>query len=293
MEAPATPTGSGLEGELTDSADELARKSGPPRHHARPVPYAPRHLHEPPPDKEPQLGGESETISARGMPIEFTATESHLGQRWLSRAASVTSFVSAPAVIGIVGLLLFQSPSRPHLVGPSHVGEIPAQTATAMPGAAGMEWVDVKAGLDAEARPRAIAVPAATIGSVANAVPSRVDQRTAGPLRPELPEGQIKSAAVPLDPRPFALVNTDRLISRAESLIQQGDISGARLLLEPAVDAGSAQAAFLLAQTYDRGVLASRRVRGIAGDDAKARSLYTRAYQGGIVQARERIDAMR
>ena len=77
------------------------------------------------------------------------------------------------------------------------------------------------------------------------------------------------------------------------SLVRQGDISAARLLLEPAVDAGSAQAAFLLAQTYDRGVLASWRVRGIAGDDAKARLLYTRAYQGGIVQARERVDAMR
>ena len=92
---------------------------------------------------------------------------------------------------------------------------------------------------------------------------------------------------------PFGSVNTDRLVARAESLVRQGDISAARLLLEPAVDAGSARAAFLLAQTYDPGVLASRRVRGISGDDAKARSLYTRAYQGGILQARERVEAMR
>jgi len=92
---------------------------------------------------------------------------------------------------------------------------------------------------------------------------------------------------------PFGSVNTDRLEARAESLVRQGDISAARLLLEPVVDAGSGWAAFLLAQTYDRGVLASRRVRGISGDDAKARSLYTRAYQGGILQARERVEAMR
>jgi hypothetical protein len=92
---------------------------------------------------------------------------------------------------------------------------------------------------------------------------------------------------------PSGSVNTDRLVARAESLVRQGDISAARLLLETAVDAGSARAAFLLAQTYDRDVLASRRVRGISGDDPKARSLYTRAYQGGILQARERVEAMR
>ena len=94
-----------------------------------------------------------------------------------------------------------------------------------------------------------------------------------------------KPVTIPGPPRAAPspkLVNTERLVSRAQSLVRQGDISAARLLLEPAVDAGSAQAAFLLAQTYDRGVLASWRVRGIAGDDAKARLLYTRAYQGGL-----------
>ena len=97
--------------------------------------------------------------------------------------------------------------------------------------------------------------------------------------------GKQKPGTIPGAPRAAPspkLVNTERLVSRAELLVRQGDISAARLLLEPAVDAGSAQAAFLLAQTYDRGVLASWRVRGgIAGDELlKARLTDTLRISG-------------
>src|SRR5829696_4923498 len=66
-------------------------------------------------------------------------------RKWLSRAASVTSFVSAPAVIAVLGLVLLQPPSGPRLLGPTHAGETAAQAATAMPhrvggrGSAGVE----------------------------------------------------------------------------------------------------------------------------------------------------------
>ena len=433
-----TATGSDLEAELADTATELAPKIEQPHRRARPLPYAPRRLQHPARDEHREHGEEAATISARRIPgHEFAASESQVGQKWLSRAASVTSFVSAPAVIGVLGLLLLQSP-RPRLLGPTHAGQTVAQPATAMPHrVVGLDSADGAAVLDGGTTSNSdlkSAVPAVAIGSGATADYSRVDRRTGrflGPEReapimsvltdpreldhakraadvpataavsrsseasstakenesfPDLPpppsqavepsavfvaelakqkqehmktspgakalEGEVGSVtpgsaepaspstdlsareqktvtiagphpaapsptrsgpaaesspqpltretAVPMDVRqrgraqePFGSVNTERLVSRAESLVRQGDISGARLLLEPAVDAGSAQAAFLLAQTYDRAVLASRRVRGIAGDDAKARLLYARAYQSGIVQARERVDAMR
>jgi TPR repeat protein len=75
-------------------------------------------------------------------------------------------------------------------------------------------------------------------------------------------------------------------------LLQQADISGARPLLEHAVEHGSARAAFMLAETYDARVLQAWRARGISGDPTKARQLYERAQAGGIEDAKGRIEAL-
>ncbi|WP_156795511.1 hypothetical protein [Bradyrhizobium icense] len=88
-------------------------------------------------------------------------------------------------------------------------------------------------------------------------------------------------------PRPF--VDEQRLLARAIALLREANISGARPLLEHAAQRGSARAAFMLAETYDDRVLLSWRVRGIAGDIAKARELYELALSGGIEDAKERI----
>jgi hypothetical protein len=83
------------------------------------------------------------------------------------------------------------------------------------------------------------------------------------------------------------------ILSRVEALIRQGDIAGARLLLEHSIQRGSAQAAFALAETYDPHILSAWRTRGIRGDPIKARALYTRAYAGGITEASNRADALK
>jgi TPR repeat protein len=88
-------------------------------------------------------------------------------------------------------------------------------------------------------------------------------------------------------------VDEQRLLARANALLRQADISGARPLLEHALEHGSARAAFMLAETYDTRVLESWRARGISGDLAKARKLYERAQEGGIEDARKRIEALR
>ena len=133
----ATAPSSG-EAELADAATELARRSGPPRGRGRPLPYVPRRLQHPVRDKEPVIRAEAAT-----PPADFTAPSSHFGRKWLWRAASATSFGSAAAVIGILGLLLLQSPSHPHLLAPTHVGETAAQAATAAPRAVEADPVNV------------------------------------------------------------------------------------------------------------------------------------------------------
>ncbi|BAL11599.1 hypothetical protein [Bradyrhizobium japonicum] len=92
-------------------------------------------------------------------------------------------------------------------------------------------------------------------------------------------------------PRPLA--NEERLLARASALLRQSDINGARGLLEYVLGHGSAQAAFMLAETYDPRVLQTWDARGVAGDSAKARELYERAQVGGVRDAEARIKGLR
>ena len=87
-------------------------------------------------------------------------------------------------------------------------------------------------------------------------------------------------------------VDLPRLLAKAEELVRHRDISGARLVLERAVAAGSAEAAFLLAQTFDLRFLQSWKVRGIQPDPDKARELYGRAYDAGLIKAKNMAEAV-
>jgi hypothetical protein len=86
----------------------------------------------------------------------------------------------------------------------------------------------------------------------------------------------------------------DKLVTRADSLIKQGAIIDARLLLTHVAQQGHAMAAFRLAETYDQGILESWGVRGgVRGESVKARAFYTQALSGGVSQARERLDRLK
>ncbi|MGF6432265.1 hypothetical protein [Bradyrhizobium elkanii] len=84
-----------------------------------------------------------------------------------------------------------------------------------------------------------------------------------------------------------------RLLARASALLVQGDIGAARIVLEHAVGTGSAQASFMLAETYDPLILFTWKTYGTRGDVTKARELYAKALAGGIQQARDRFVALR
>jgi hypothetical protein len=116
-------------------------------------------------------------------------------------------------------------------------------------------------------------------------------RESAPELDPQVPMVSEGSASASAATR--SLVDEQRLLARANALLRQADISGARPLLEHAVDRGSARAAFMLAETYDARVLQSWRARGIPGDLTKARELYERAQAGGIEDAKERIKMLK
>ena len=84
-----------------------------------------------------------------------------------------------------------------------------------------------------------------------------------------------------------------RLMARGNALLAQGDIASARIVLERAVDLGSAKAAFALAETYDPTVLEAWRTFGTLGDVARAKQLYARARAGGVQEAQGRLNALR
>jgi len=130
-------------------------------------------------------------------------------------------------------------------------------------------------GLSSASRPEA---PSATREAASDVVP-KVAMGTE----------QSKSASAPHP----SLVDEQRLLARANALLAQADISGARPLLQHALERGSARAAFMLAETYDARILQSWRASGISGDRTKARELYERAQAGGIEDAKERIETLK
>jgi hypothetical protein len=108
---------------------------------------------------------------------------------------------------------------------------------------------------------------------IATPIPSPVPAASASPA---LPPDEIAS-----------------LLKRGRDLIASGDIASARLMLKHVAEGGSAEAAFVLAGTFDSAVLANLRAIGVQGDPAKARAWYERAAELGSLEARQRLQALR
>jgi len=114
------------------------------------------------------------------------------------------------------------------------------------------------------------------------------------------PDGPVVEPSPPLarprQSQPTSAISSAdeaRVIARSEFLIKQSDFAGARLLLEYAVEKGSARAAFLMAGTYDWRMLRSTQAYGVRPDAEKAQELYELAAAAGIERARERLEALK
>jgi hypothetical protein len=139
-----------------------------------------------------------------------------------------------------------------------------------------------------------------------NATVTRPDQ----PSRDEITmayQAAIKSQIVARDAAPAASPVTppaaptarrldpdelEALLKRARSLLATGDIASARLLLERAADAQAADAALMLARTYDPEVLGTSDARSVTPDSEEARTWYRKAAELGSQRAQQRLAQM-
>ena len=113
-------------------------------------------------------------------------------------------------------------------------------------------------------------------------------------LPPVAPPAAVPPAATPPAAAPQPARQADpqemaNLMQRAKSFLTSGDLMSARLLLERAAEMQVADAALLLAQTYDPDVLGTADVRNTTPEPAKARAWYQKAAQLGSADAQRRL----
>ena len=137
---------------------------------------------------------------------------------------------------------------------------------------------------------------------------SVIDRQTmrlewAAPAAPSAPSAPIEPAAMqqPAPPPPPASRTEARnltpdevasMLKRGETLLVEGDIASARLLLQRAAEAQDARAAFTLAASYDPIELKRLGVLGAVPDVTKARDWYERARKFGSREAPKRLELL-
>jgi TPR repeat protein len=83
------------------------------------------------------------------------------------------------------------------------------------------------------------------------------------------------------------------LLTRGDSLLGVRDVTSARLYYERAADAGDAQAALRLGETYDPAFLALARLNEVRGDPVVATRWYRRARELGNPEAEILLKSLR
>ncbi len=152
-----------------------------------------------------------------------------------------------------------------------------------------------------ETRKIPVAVRPAIVGPV-NLTPAAVSSATKAKSDAVMPEAgsaktafvkpgvAIQVAAEPVIPAPkpassqLAPQEVRLLFTRGDTLLSQGDVAGARLLLEYAANSGNKQAMVRLGNSYDPEHLAKLGVRGVQPDEARAVHWYDRAAKSAAPQ---------
>jgi hypothetical protein len=94
-------------------------------------------------------------------------------------------------------------------------------------------------------------------------------------------------------PRQIDAAEIELMVKSGLEFLGNGNIAGARMMFQPAAEAGDAVAAFALAETYDPSVLKKLGAKGgITSDVMLANTWYERARVLGSPLARERLEAL-
>ena len=148
-------------------------------------------------------------------------------------------------------------------------------------------------------KPAVAAVVIAAVASQAAAPAAEVPQSIAAVAAAPAPEraaGAGQSLAA-LEPRPAAKItpalkvgdHARDLFGEGLTMLAQGEIAPARLMLEQAAAAGEPRALLALGDSYDPAVLTRLGALGVTGDPGKAKDYYSKAVEGGVAEASQRL----
>ena len=220
-----------------------------------------------------------------------------LPQLALLTGAFVTAVILAaalrPSMIPFMGPRSLGSPAPPQttdISGQMGRDEAQEKLAEAMARFAGAGPAQREATAPAPepvAAPVVVAAPAPAPVPVIAAPPPPI-----AAVPPPVIETPAPVAAPALALPPLGEADMRRLNSKAAQAIRDGDILGARLILERTVEGGDANALLALAETYDPKALIRMNAKGVKGDAAHARKLYGQALARGVTEARGRLEAL-
>ena len=144
----------------------------------------------------------------------------------------------------------------------------------------------------ANAAPSREEISSAYQSALRSAVPAAVAPPATAPVTPSVTPPILAAPQPSPSPSPTRQMDSQELatlMKRAKDMLAAGDIPSARLFLERAAEAQDANAALMLARTYDPDVLGTSDVRNITPEPAKARAWYEKAAQFGSSEAQRRL----
>jgi hypothetical protein len=214
-------------------------------------------------------------------------------------AANASRFKSVTNAVATVQAALAPSSAPPierappppvmALPEPPAAGPAPAAKAAAQPAPAPVKATAVEIPSDRGAAPLpppaepAPVVEAAAVAPPVQAAPKQVATLTIQPP----PALQAVQAAPQLTAGELTT-----LMARGRRFVESGDFSSARPVYRRAAEAGYAEAAIALGETYDPRTLAERGAVGMGGDVTQARLWYEKARELGSLEAPTRLDRL-
>jgi hypothetical protein len=261
----------------------------------------------------PRLGGEADSSLPRMLRSQHGAASTtappsrvmfHLGQ--VFRGFAIGAIVVAPTVVWLSGALdarpgtsgirppavvVSQVSSRP--VSPSTTDQMSLSAATpAVPAIVTMAAPTEPPVPPAPTSPPVVPVQPASIAAAPVVLASPPDLQSVKPS-PATPTNVAPAATVIEAPPAVSAENVVAdLLEEARALVLAGRVVDARELLTQPEMRASAEAMYVLAETYDPNVLAALSITQVRAEPMRARALYEQALGEGLTAARQRLRAL-